>query len=299
MPKAVCVVYGGTSAERAVSVKSGTAVVAALTRLGYQVVSLDLQENWAEQILAVKDDVDLLFNGLHGGIGEDGTLSAFCDAIGLKYTGSNMQASSLAMDKWKSKALFKQADIDVAQGKSYAPTELPDEAPFLPCIVKPTLEGSSIGIHLVEEASQWQAAKLDAQKFSAVLVEEYIKGREFAVPVYKNESLGVIEMIPNTDSFYTYEAKYAQGGSRHVVPAQIPADVSQRLQDMSAKAHMALGCAGISRSDFIWQEETNRIVILETNTLPGLTETSLVPEVAEACLGWSFDDLIEKMIKEV
>ena len=301
MGKHVAVLMGGWSAEREVSLRSGDACAAALTRLGYRVTPVDVARDIATVLTALKPD--LCLNVLHGRPGEDGTLQGMLEVIGIPYTHSGVLASAMAMQKDVAKAIFRSADVPVADGLVASRFEagrkhlLPP-----PYVVKPVAEGSSVGVFIVtgDHAHPPQELYRDDWAFGdQVIVEKYVAGKELTCAVIGEEALGVIEIVP-TVRFYDYEAKYAPGGSKHLLPAPVSSFVYQQVRTLALAAHRALGCRGVSRADFRYDdriEGTGGLVCLEVNTQPGMTETSLVPELA-AHAGISFDELVRWMVED-
>jgi D-alanine-D-alanine ligase len=301
MGKHVAVLMGGWSAEREVSLRSGNACAAALTRLGYRVTPVDVARDIATVLTALEPD--LCLNVLHGRPGEDGTLQGMLEVIGIPYTHSGVLASAMAMQKDVAKAIFRSADVPVADGLVASRFEagrkhlLPP-----PYVVKPVAEGSSVGVFIVtgDHAHPPQELYRDDWAFGdQVIVEKYVAGKELTCAVIGEEALGVIEIVP-TVRFYDYEAKYAPGGSKHLLPAPVSSFVYQQVRTLALAAHRALGCRGVSRADFRYDdriEGTGGLVCLEVNTQPGMTETSLVPELA-AHAGISFDELVRWMVED-
>ena len=301
MGKHVAVLMGGWSAEREVSLRSGNACAAALTRLGYRVTPVDVARDIATVLTALEPD--LCLNVLHGRPGEDGTLQGMLEVIGIPYTHSGVLASAMAMQKDVAKAIFRSADVPVADGLVASRFEagrkhlLPP-----PYVVKPVAEGSSVGVFIVttDHAHPPQELYRDDWAFGdRVIVEKYVAGKELTCAVIGEEALGVIEIVP-TVRFYDYEAKYAPGGSKHLLPAPVSSFVYQQVRTLALAAHRALGCRGVSRADFRYDdrhEGTGGLVCLEVNTQPGMTETSLVPELA-AHAGISFDELVRWMVED-
>jgi D-alanine-D-alanine ligase len=291
----VAVVYGGWSSERPVSLVSGRAMAQAARAGGFDVVEIDATRDLAGQLREAAPDVVL--NGLHGPWGEDGCVQGVFEVMGLPYTHSGVLASAVAMDKRKSKAVYVQAGIEVAADVAVTRAEAARAHPLPPpYVIKPVAEGSSFGVVIVREGDAPVRALLEPGWVygDRLMAEEYIPGRELTVGVMGDRALAVTE-ITTLKEFYDFEAKYAAGGSQHVVPADLPAAVTQRALASALAAHRALGCRGVSRSDFRYDEERDRLVILETNTQPGMTPTSLVPEQAGHC-GISFEALVAWMI---
>ncbi len=303
--KRIAILCGGPSPERAVSLKSAAAIEGALVRMGHTVQQINLVANWMESLK--KFQPAFVYLGLHGCPGEDGTVQAVLDLMNLPYNGSGMLASALAMDKPLAKRHYAMAGLPVAAEELFEPENLPTSSsalPFgLPAVVKPARGGSTLGVSLVFEETQWAKAMQTARTYGeAVLVEEYIPGREFSTAVMGEgenaQVLGTAEIHSNNDQgFYDYTAKYATGGSKHDVPPSLSPSLLSKMEDMALTAHRCLGCGGVTRSDIRYDEKTKRMVILETNTLPGMTETSLVPEIA-AARGIGFDDLIAMIMGE-
>lgn len=296
----VVVLLGGLSPERPVSLSSGAGCAAALRRLGHEVIEIDPQTpNWIEQL---KDaNADAAFNALHGEWGEDGRTQGVLDYLKIPYTHSGVLASALAMDKDKSKAVFAQAGLPLAAGKLMDRHEAAHEHPIaLPYVVKPNAQGSSVGVFIVREGANRPPEQLldpDWTFGEEVLVEEFIDGKELTVAVmHERGALTVTEILP-AGEWYDFDAKYAEGGSRHEVPANIPQDVADQLMRAAEAAHHALGCRGVTRSDFRYDPERNKVALLEVNTQPGMTPTSLVPEQA-AYLGMSYDDLVAWILED-
>lgn len=299
--KHVAVLLGGWSAEREVSLNSGKACAAALERSGYMVTRIDVEPDIASVLADLKPDV--AFNALHGRWGEDGCVQGVLELLGIPYTHSGVLASALAMDKQRAKTAYRQSGIPVAESRVMTRAEVAQGHPMpVPYVIKPVNEGSSVGVYIIEEgASQLLARALSdgGSPQDKVMVERYVPGRELTCAVMGDVSLGVIEILPMTE-FYDYKAKYAEGMSQHVLPADVPQDVYRRVQQYSLKAHLALGCRGVSRSDFRYDDTGGpggELIILETNTQPGMTATSLVPELAEHA-GHSFEELVSWMVED-
>jgi D-alanine-D-alanine ligase len=239
---------------------------------------------------------DVIFNALHGRYGEDGTIQGVLDYLGIPYTHSGVRASALAMDKAAAKAVFAHAGLPVAPHRIIEIGELADHDPLPPpYVVKPVNEGSSVGVSIVRPGDNRNAEIVASWNFGAAMVEQYIPGRELTVGVLEDRALAVTEIISN-ETFYDYHAKYAAGGSHHVIPAELPAEVTRRAMDIALAAHRALGCRGASRSDLRYDDVTGRLVLLEVNTQPGMTATSLLPEQA-AYAGMNFPALCAWMVE--
>jgi D-alanine-D-alanine ligase len=296
----VAVLYGGISAEREVSLSSGEQVIVALREAGFDVRPIDVGADLGAVIAALTPKPDAVFNALHGRFGEDGAIQGVLDWMGIPYTHSGVRASALAMDKIAAKAIFTAAGLPVAAGRLVEMPELEAADPMArPYVVKPANEGSSVGVHIVRQGDNRRIEIARTWSFgNAALVEEYVAGRELTVGVMGERALAVTEIVAS-HSFYDYESKYADGGSRHVIPARIDAATYDRAMQVAVAAHRALGCRGASRADFRYDdtlETPGRLVLLEVNTQPGLTPTSLLPEQA-AHLGMSFPRLCAWMVE--
>jgi D-alanine-D-alanine ligase len=299
MAKHVAVLMGGWSAEREISLRSGRACADALARIGYRVTAIDVNRDVAAVLTAAKPDVAL--NVLHGRPGEDGTLQGVLEVLGIPYSHSGVLASALAMHKGYAKAVFRAADIPVADDVVASRFEAAQRHLMTPpYVVKPMAEGSSVGVFIVTEQHPHPPQELFRDDWAfgdKVLIERYIPGKELTCAVLGDRALDVIEIVP-TVRFYDYEAKYAAGGSKHLLPAQILPNVYQEVRRLSLAAHGALGCRGVSRADFRYDDRgTGTLVCLEINTQPGMTETSLVPELA-AYAGITFDELVRWMVED-
>lgn len=288
----VAVLLGGLSSEREVSLVSGAACADALERLGAKVSRIDAGRDLAQVLTAVRPDV--VFNALHGAWGEDGCVQGVLETLALPYTHCGVLASALAMDKAKAKAVLAAAGVIVPGGGLFNRHEAArDHVMAPPYVVKPNAEGSSVGVFLVFKGANSPPQEIVAPSWTfgeEVMIEPYIAGKELAVAVMDGKALAVTDILPTT-GFYDYEAKYGEGGSRHVVPAPLPDDVTRRALAMAERAHAALGCRGVTRSDLRYDDINDLLVLLEVNTQPGMTPTSLVPEQA-AHVGIGFDDLV-------
>ena len=303
----VTVLMGGISAEREVSLSSGAQVLGALRTAGYDAHALDAGPDLRAMLDALHADrPDVVFNALHGRFGEDGAIQGVLDWLGIPYTHSGIRASAVAMDKEAARAAFVAAGLPVAKGGLVGIASLAERDPLPPpYVVKPVNEGSSVGVEIIHEGSNGRAAIAAGWRFGAhALVEEFIPGRELTVGVMGDHALTVTEITPNpaiSHGFYDYEAKYASGGSRHVLPAEIHPDAAARALEVALAAHRALGCRGATRTDFRYDDTgcgaaPGRLVILEVNTQPGLTPTSLLPEQA-AYRGIDFPSLCAWMVE--
>ncbi len=292
----VAVLLGGISAEREVSRTSGTQVSAALEQAGFEVTRIEVTEDLAALLRALTPRPDVVFNALHGRFGEDGVIQGVLDYLGIPYTHSGVRASAMAMDKAAAKAVFAAAGLPVAPHRVIDIVELTDHDPLPPpYVVKPVNEGSSVGVSIVRDGDNDRARVVAEWHYGPAMVEQYIPGRELTVGVLEDHALAVTEIL-SAETFYDYRAKYAAGGSRHVVPAEIPADIAKQAMDIALAAHKALGCRGASRADLRYDDETGRLVLLEVNTQPGMTPTSLLPEQA-AYTGMDFPTLCTWMVE--
>jgi D-alanine-D-alanine ligase len=295
--KHVAVLMGGWSSEREISLRSGKACAEALEGEGYRITRVDVGRDVAARLAEIKPDV--CFNALHGRYGEDGCIQGLLETMGIPYTHSGVLASALAMHKERAKAVLRAAGVPVAESLVVSRAEaarghiMPP-----PYVIKPPAEGSSVGVYIVREDQPHPPQELTSAEWTLgeeIMVERFIPGRELTCAVMGDEALGVIEIRPAQGlAFYDYDAKYAPGGSIHVLPAPLKPDVYQLVQKLSVVAHRALGCRGVSRSDFRYDdrpEGTGELICLEVNTQPGMTSTSLVPELASFS-GRSFGELV-------
>jgi D-alanine-D-alanine ligase len=300
MAKHVAVLMGGWSAEREVSLSSGKPCAAALESKGYRVTKIDVGRDIATVLQILKPDAAL--NVLHGRPGEDGTLQGILEVVGVPYSHSGVLASAVAMQKDLAKVLFRAAGIPTPGGKIVSRHAAAKEHVLeRPYVLKPVSEGSSVGVFIVKEDHAYPPQELtraDWEFGDTLLAEPFIPGKELTCAVMGDKALGVIEIVP-TARFYDYEAKYAPGGSKHLLPAPIPADVYEEVRRITLAAHRALGCRGISRADFRWDDSAGiaGLACLEVNTQPGMTETSLVPELA-AHAGVRFPELVSWMVED-
>ena len=323
----IVVICGGFSSEREVSLASGSAIGRALVNLGHDVSLVDPklgsnQESYESDVYKTKPgrkppeiteadhskaiemlntpklkETELAFIALHGTFGEDGTIQALLETIGLKYTGSKILASALAMDKDRSKKMFQQAGVPVLDWTMVREGKVvhSDEDMDFPMVVKPNDQGSTVGFSIVNSSEELDAAAAKAAKHSTdVMVEKYVNGRELTVAVIGSEAYPIVEIKPK-NKVYDYESKYTSGMTEYVCPAELPEQMEVAIQLAAIKAFNALGCKDYARVDFLLGEN-ERFYCLEVNTLPGMTETSLVPKSANA-LGMSFDDLVEKLLE--
>jgi D-alanine-D-alanine ligase len=298
--KHVAVLMGGWSSERPVSLASGKECAEALEAAGYRVTRIDVQRDIADVLTKLRPDV--AFNALHGPFGEDGAIQGLLEILDIPYTHSGVLASALAMDKNKAKAVAAAVGIPVAEHKIVSRFEAAKEHVLEPpYVVKPIAEGSSFGVIIIREdqAHPPQSLGRDDWVFGEhVMAERYIAGREFTCAVMGDEALDVTEIVPLGHGFYDYDAKYAEGGSKHICPAPIKPFVYQNIRTLALEAHRAVGCRGVSRSDFRYDEAgSGEVIWLEVNTQPGMTRTSLVPELA-AHAGLSFPELVAWMVED-
>ena len=298
----VAVLMGGWSNERPVSLMSGNGVADALEQLGYKVSRVDMDRNVAQVLTVLRPDV--VFNALHGVPGEDGAVQGMLDLMGIKYTHSGMVTSVIAIDKELTKQRLVPAGIPMPKGTMVDSESLFAADPLpRPYVLKPVNEGSSVGVAIVTENSNYgnpisRDAKGPWQEFATLLAEPFIKGRELTVAVLGNKALCVTELKPKS-GFYDFDAKYTDGLTEHICPAEIPEEIAQYMLDIALDAHRLLGCKGASRTDFRWDDELgkNGVFVLETNTQPGMTPLSLVPEQARH-VGISYEQLVDMIVKE-
>ena len=301
MTKHIAVLMGGWSAEREISLRSGKACADALERIGFRVSRIDVDRNVAAALAAAKPDVAL--NLLHGRPGEDGSIQGLLEILAIPYTHSGILASALAMQKDRAKIVMREAGVPVPDGLVVNRLEAARaHALERPYVIKPIAEGSSVGVFIVTQAHAHPPQELTRPDWAfgeEVLVERYVAGKELTCAVMGERALDIIEIVP-TVSFYDYEAKYAPGGSKHLLPAPIKPNVYPEARRLAALAHRALGCRGVSRADFRYDdrmEGAQGLVCLEVNTQPGMTETSLVPELA-AFAGIPFEELVRWMVED-
>jgi D-alanine-D-alanine ligase len=298
----VAVLMGGWSAEREVSLSSGAGVADALESLGHQVTRIDMDRNLALVLDSLRPDI--VFNALHGTPGEDGTVQGVMDLMGIKYTHSGLTTSVIAIDKELTKQQLVPHGIRMPVGQMVESETLFDADPIArPYVLKPVNEGSSVGVAIVTGEGNYgnpiaRGATGPWQEFDRLLAEPFIRGRELTVAVLGNEALAVTELQPKS-GFYDYDAKYTDGMTQHVCPAEVPKDIEQAAMEMALKAHQLLGCKGTSRSDFRWDDEQGieGLYLLEVNTQPGMTPLSLVPEQAKY-RGLSYPELVQRIVEE-
>jgi D-alanine-D-alanine ligase len=303
MSKRVAVLSGGLSAEREVSLASGKQCAAALREAGYEVIPIEVGADLGGLVAALqKAQPDVVFNALHGRFGEDGCIQGVLDWLGIPYTHSGLRASATAMDKVAAKLVFEAAGLPVPRHRLVSPEELAATDPMpRPFVVKPLNEGSSVGVSILQAGDNRRAEIAAAWRFGPeVMVEEYIPGRELTVGVLEDRALAVTDILADAGAFYDYTSKYGAGGSRHMLPADVHPDIAAQAKAIALAAHRALGCRGASRCDFRYDDtagEPGRLVLLEINTQPGLTPTSLLPEQA-AHVGIAFPALVSWMVEQ-
>jgi D-alanine-D-alanine ligase len=300
--KHVAVLMGGWSSERPVSLATGEPCAAALERAGYTVTRVDVDRSVAETLADLNPDV--AFNALHGPFGEDGAIQGLLEILNIPYTHSGVMASALAMNKDRAKVVMAAAGVPVAKHVLTSREEA-SKAHVMdpPYVIKPVAEGSSFGVLIVSADMKHPPQELfrsDWPYGDDLMAERFVAGRELTCAVMGDVALGVIDIVPQGQEFYDYDAKYADGGSEHILPAEIPSDVYARIQSYSLAAHKALGCRGVTRADFRYDDMpmgTGELICLEVNTQPGMTPTSLVPEMA-AHAGHSFEELVSWMVED-
>ncbi|AVX03956.1 D-alanine--D-alanine ligase [Maritalea myrionectae] len=301
MTKHVAVLMGGWASEREVSLSSGKACADALERCGYQVSRIDVDRDLGHVLEELKPDV--AFNALHGRFGEDGTVQGLLEIMGIPYTHSGVSASSIAMNKHLSKVFFKANGIPVTDHFVASRDEVARKHQMEPpYVIKPVADGSSVGVFIVKQGTEHppqEILRTDWKSGEELMVERYIAGRELTCAVMGGVALAVTEVITDLN-FYNYEAKYAQGGSKHIFPADVSSNIYQTAQKLALKAHESLGCKGVTRTDFrlsMHGGEEGDLICLEINTQPGMTPTSLVPEMA-AHAGHDFEDLVRWILED-
>lgn len=302
MAKHVAVLMGGWSSEREISLRSGNACAKALEGEGFQVTRVDVDRNIGATLAALKPDV--AFNALHGPFGEDGKIQGVLEILQIPYTHSGVLASSLAMDKQMAKIVMAAAGVPVPAGRVVSRAEAAKAHVLAPpYVLKPVAEGSSYGVFIVKEGATHppqELSRADWNHGEQMLAEEFVAGRELTCAVMGDRALDVTEIRAADGGWYDYHAKYSAGGSIHIVPAELKENIYQRIQELALRAHKALGCRGVSRADFRYDDRpdgTGQLVVLEVNTQPGMTEVSLVPELA-AYAGYSFGGLVRWMVED-
>ncbi len=298
----VAVLMGGWANERPVSLMSGNGVADALERVGYKVTRIDMDRDVAARLAEIKPDI--VFNALHGVPGEDGSIQGMLDLMGIKYTHSGMVTSVIAIDKELTKQALVPHGIPMPKGKIVESESLYAGDPLpRPYVLKPVNEGSSVGVAIVHDDSNYgnpisRDSKGPWQEFKSLLAEPFIKGRELTVAVLEDKALCVTELKPKS-GFYDFDAKYTDGMTEHICPAEIPPQIADTMMEIALKCHRILGCKGASRTDFRWDDELGKdgIFVLETNTQPGMTPLSLVPEQAKQ-MGISYEQLVDRIVQE-
>ncbi|WP_254474351.1 D-alanine--D-alanine ligase [Bartonella sp. B1098] len=298
--KHIAVLMGGFSSERSVSLSSGTACADVLEAQGYRVSRLDVDAHIASVLEQLQPDI--AFNALHGPFGEDGRIQGILEYLKIPYTHSGVMASALAMDKGRAKIIVASVGVCVAPSRIMNRFAVGQTHPMEPpYVIKPVYEGSSFGVVIVQEneaAPPHNIGGVEWRYADEVMVEKYIPGRELTCAVLGNEVLDVCEILPSQHfPFYDYDSKYKTGGSLHICPAQLSLNIYQSVQRMSLAAHQAIGCRGVSRSDFRFDEKTGELVWLEINTQPGMTSTSLLPDIAKAS-GRTYGDIVQWMVED-
>ncbi len=295
----VAILMGGWSAERQVTLDSGNACADALEARGYKVTRVDVDRDLAAQLTQIKPDV--CFNALHGRWGEDGCVPGLLEILAIPYTHSGVAASAIAMHKEQAKHILRAAAVPLATSKMVTVEEaLRDHVLPPPYVAKPISEGSSVGIVIVKEGANRPPAAIAEipTLHDAIMVEKFVAGQELTCAVIGEQVTGIIDIVPDARlEFYDYEAKYSEGGSVHILPADIPDDVTASIKAATLRAHQALGCRGVSRADFRYDKASGELICLEVNTQPGMTATSLVPELASG-IGLSFEDLVSWLVED-
>ncbi|MDR3275508.1 MAG: D-alanine--D-alanine ligase [Endomicrobium sp.] len=291
--KKIGVLYGGFSSEREISIKSGEAVLNVLKKLQLNVCGVAVDRNIADKI--IKEKIDIAYIMLHGPMGEDGTIQGMLEILGIPYTGCGIFANAASMDKDISKKLFKYAGILTPEWKMLKKFESVPEIKDYPVVVKPLAQGSAIGLTIVKKASQFSAAAKKAFKYGEeIIIEKYIEGKEITVGVVNSKALPVIEIIPKGD-FYDFESKYEKGGSKHIIPARISEKAYKTAQNYAEEIYKIFKCKAICRVDMI-TDKNGKVWVLENNTIPGMTETSLIPDAGKT-VGYDFKSLVLKILE--
>jgi D-alanine-D-alanine ligase len=291
--KKIGVLYGGTSSEREISLKSGKAVINALKKLKLKAAAIDVGKDAAEKIK--KEKIDIAYIALHGPMGEDGTIQGMLEVMGIPYTGCGVFSSSASMDKNISKVLFKCAGVLTPEWFTLKKFEMVPEIKKYPVVVKPVDQGSAIGVTIVKKASEFAAAAKEAFKFgNEIMVEQFVKGREITVGVLDGQALPVVEIVPK-GKFYDFKSKYGKGGSKHIIPARISENAYNQAQYYAELVNKTFKCRAVCRIDMI-VDGSGKTWVLENNTVPGMTETSLLPDAAKAA-GISFEELVLKILE--
>lgn len=294
--KKVLVLMGGMSSEREISLLSGTNVANALTSVGYHVVIHDLTADIDSLIKTINSErPDVVFNALHGKYGEDGCIQGLLNMLKIPYTHSGVLASSVGMDKEMTRQIVSKNGVSVPKGQLMTKAEFLKQSPIKPYVIKPNDEGSSVGVFIVLSDEDKENALLHWHDNRKMLVEDYIAGRELSVAVLDGKALGVVEIVPKT-GYYDFQNKYTDGATTHIIPAPIAPALYQNALTQAELAHKALGCRGVSRSDFRLDETNLRF--LEINTNPGMTKLSLVPEIAKTCANMTYEQLVSHLVEE-
>jgi len=287
------VLYGGLSSEREISIKSGKAVLSVLKKLGLNVCGIDVNRNVVEEIK--KEKIEVAYLALHGHLGEDGTIQGMLEILGIPYTGCGVLASSIFMDKDISKKLFEYLGILTPEWRTLKKLETVPKIKNYPVVVKPLSQGSTIGVSVVRKASQMSEVVKEAFKYDEeILIEQFVEGKEIAVGVMNDKALPIVEIIPKGE-FYDFESKYQRNGSQHIIPARITEKSYGTAQSNAEKVYKVLKCKGVCRFDMI-VDRNDEVWVLENNTIPGMTETSLVPDACKS-IGYSFGDLVLKILE--
>jgi D-alanine-D-alanine ligase len=291
--KKIGVLYGGISSEREISIKSGKAVLNALKKMSLRAVGIDVNRNVAEKIS--KENIDIAYIALHGPMGEDGTIQGMLEIMDIPYTGCGVLASSASMDKDVSKKLFRCSEIPTPDWTVIKQFEPVADIKKYPVVVKPVSQGSTIGVTIVKNASQFALAAKEAFKYDKeIMVESFIRGKEIAVSVLNGKALPIIEIVPK-GNFYDFKSKYQKGGSKHIIPARISDKAYLNAQNYAEKIFKVFKCKTVCRIDMI-VDKNNKVWVLENNTIPGMTETSLLPDASKT-VGYDFSDLVLKIIE--
>lgn len=296
MGKRIAVLLGGMSSERVISLKTGHAIFGALKRRGFDVVEIDVGPDVAEQLR--RERIEVAFMALHGAFGEDGCMQGLLEVMGIPYTGSGVMASAVAMDKRITKELLKFHGVSTPSWTEVTTEQLAKGQPSIdfdfPVVVKPVTEGSTVGIHIVPEQAQLEEALIDSRQFgNRLLIEQFISGREVTVGVLDGQVLPAIEIVPHS-GFFDFEAKYTVGQTDYLLPAPIGEALTARCQELALQTYRAVACEGVARVDIRIRED-GACFVLEINTIPGMTETSLIPKAARH-LGMSFEDVCERIL---
>lgn len=300
----IALFYGGSYSEREVSIMSASAIEAGLKRLGHEIILIDVDSNLIiklKELLRTEDfkSIDLAFIAMHGKHGEDGCLQGLLDCLNIPYTHSGVRASAICMHKPTAKIIFDALGINTAYHKILNKDEILANKVLYnkKYVVKPTAEGSSVNVFIFDKAHSFSHENYPF--IGEVMVEEYIPGRELQVAVIQGKAVGVVEIICNKEqAFYDYEAKYTEGKAEHIIPANITEKIYNKLLEQAERVYNFLGCRGVARADFRFDEENNNLVMLEFNTHPGFTKLSLVPEIAQKCCNIDFDQLVEIIIND-